>query len=140
VICHAPATPFNRKTMQRLAAIDALVVDDHEPSRSLNARALRDAGCGGVREAESGAAALALLAAQPAGLMLVDQRMPGMDGAAFIAAVRADPRLAHARIVMITGSCDPQVAETARAAGADVVLVKPAPPSAVVRAVLALLT
>jgi two-component system chemotaxis response regulator CheY len=125
--------------MAKTAQIDALIVDDHDPSRALYARALHEAGAGRVREAEDAARALALLADEPASLILVDQMMPGMDGMEFVAAVRANPRLAHALIVMISGYAEGGFAEAARAAGADAVLAKPVTPGAVLRAIEALL-
>ncbi|MGE0742784.1 MAG: response regulator [Hyphomonadaceae bacterium] len=121
------------------AHLAALIVDDHEASRALNVRAVRSLGINGVREAESGAQALDLLRALPADLILADHRMPGMNGAEFIAAVRADPALRHARILLITGFGDARIRDTAREAGADAVVVKPAPPSVVARAVAELL-
>lgn len=119
-----------------LAAIDAIVVDDHEPSRALNARALASLGVGDVRTASTGSEALALLRARPAALILADQRMPGMTGLELIAQVRAESAIAHARIILISG--DPRVSKAAQEAGADAVLVKPALPSQVAKAVGAL--
>jgi two-component system chemotaxis response regulator CheY len=122
----------------KLEALAALVVDDHEPTRALLSRVLRNAGLADVRDAADAATALALLADRPAHLILADNRMPGMDGLDFIRAVRAEPRLAHARILMLTGDDDRRLVETARAAGADAVLAKPAPPSELLRAIAAL--
>ena len=86
-----------------------------------------------VREASGAAEAMALLEHAPADLILADRRMPGMDGLDFVSAVRAEPRWAHARILMLTGDVGAEAA--AKQAGADDVLLKPAPPSEVLRAV-----
>ncbi len=110
--------------MSALASLDILIVDDHEPMRAMLRKVLERAGVEAIRDAANGTAALALLREKPAQLILVDRNMPGMDGAAFIAHVRADPRLAAAHILMITG--DARQAENA--AGADAVLVKPVAP------------
>ncbi len=92
-----------------------------------------------VREAGDGAQALDLLRAQPANLILVDQLMPGMDGVELISAVRSEPGIAGARIVMITGYAETSVTKTAEAAGADLVLAKPLAPAALVSALEKLL-
>ena len=76
-----------------------------------------------MRAAATRREALALLSVRPANLILADQNMPGMDGLAFVAAVRAEPALAGARIIMLSGDSD--AAHAARLAGADAVLVKP---------------
>lgn len=97
-----------------------LVVDDHEAMRTLLVKVLTRAGFESVREAASGEAALALMAEQPADLILVDQNMPGMKGAEFVARVRDAG--SDARIVMITGDA------RAELGAADALLVKPVSP------------
>jgi two-component system, chemotaxis family, chemotaxis protein CheY len=119
----------------RLAALDVLIVDDQDSMRALLTRALARAGLVKVRAAGDAAQALALLAERPADIIVVDQQMPGMDGLAFIAAVRAEPRLSQARIVMLTGHDDRSVADGARVAGADAVLVKPISPRALLETI-----
>lgn len=122
--------------MTGFAALDVLIVDDHPAMRALLRKVLERAGAASVRDAAGGAEGLALLAQQAAQLILVDQTMPGMDGVAFVEQVRAQG--AAARIMMITGRGDARTAETARAAGADAVLVKPIAPSDLLAAIAAL--
>ncbi|MEQ1707590.1 MAG: response regulator [Terricaulis sp.] len=121
-----------------ISSLDILIVDDHDPMRAILEKALRAAGASVVRGAEDAGQALALLAERPADLVIADLMMPGMDGLAFVAALRADARLAHARIVMITGYAN--VADEARTAGADVVLLKPITPAELLAAVETALT
>lgn len=121
--------------MLTLETLDVLIVDDHEPTRALFTRALTRAGVSRVRDAASGAEALERLRERAANVIVADNKMPGMSGAEFIAAVRAEPAWAHARIVMATGSAEAEVAAAARAAGADAVVVKPLPPSALLQAI-----
>lgn len=102
-----------------------LVVDDQEMMRTLLSRVLMEAGFEKVREAESGSAALAHLRERSADLIFVDYAMPRLNGAAFVAAVRADAALGNPRIIMISGMTDPADHKAARDAGADIVLVKP---------------
>jgi len=125
--------------MRVLETLDVLIVDDHEPTRRIYAHALREAGVASVRDAASGADALERLGDYPAAVIVVDNRMPGGSGPEFIAAVRANPACAHARIVMATGSAEPDVAAAARAAGADAVVVKPLTPRALLQAIEAVL-
>lgn len=113
--------------------LDVLIVDDHEAMRLLLRKVLERAGAERVRDAGDGAAGLAALADSAASLILVDHRMPDMDGTAFIARVKQSG--AAAKIIMITGHAEPRYAEAARAAGADDVLTKPISPSALVRAI-----
>jgi two-component system chemotaxis response regulator CheY len=113
-----------------LATLPILIVDDHEAMRTLLCTVLERAGAGDVRVAASGEEALALLAEAPAGLVLADQTMPGMDGVALVAHLRADERMHGARIVMISGKNDAAHREEAAQAGVDAVLVKPVSPRA----------
>ncbi len=108
-----------------LADLDVLIVDDHEAMRALLARVLSKAGVVRVRAAASAAEALAALREHPATLILADRNMPGMDGLAFVAAVRADPALCAAKVIMVSGTAGAEHTAAARAAGADAVLVKP---------------
>ncbi len=122
----------------RLEDLDLLIVDDHEAMRTMLVRGLTAAGVGRVRAAGGGAEALALLRERPADVILADQNMPEMDGLAFIAAVRAEPALAAARVLMLSGAVGTRHVEAARAAGADAVLTKPASPRDLLAAIGAL--
>lgn len=106
----------------KLTDLSVLVVDDHPAMRELLRKVLTRAGFAGVREAASGAEALAAMEDAPANLILVDQNMPAMSGADFIARVRADSRWRGARVLLITGDA------RANIDGADAVLVKPVSP------------
>ncbi len=121
--------------MKTLATLDFLIVDDDDATRAMLEKALRGAGAAHVRGAEDAAQALALMAAQPADVLISDLLMPGMDGLEFVAVLRA----AHAntRILILTGYAN--MADKARAAGADAVLIKPMAPGAFVAAVEAAL-
>jgi len=121
-----------------LGDLDVLIVDDHETMRVLLARVFTKAGVNNVRDAASGAEALVALSERPATLILADQNMPGMDGTAFVSAVRADPKLSAARVMIISGKSSREHEAAARAAGADMVLVKPVAPSELLTAINAL--
>lgn len=83
-----------------------LVVDDQEPNVRLLGTLLSQAGYD-VVPAMSGPAALARLDAHVPDLVLLDRRMPGMDGFAVLEALRADPRTAATPVIVITASDDP---------------------------------
>lgn len=117
--------------MADLAALDILIVDDDAPMRAVIERALRGAGASRIRSAESAPQALTLLAAQAADLIITDHQMPEMAGLEFVAAIRADAKLKHARVLMISG-----YAEVANSApGVDAVLMKPIEAGALMAAV-----
>jgi signal transduction histidine kinase/CheY-like chemotaxis protein/HPt (histidine-containing phosphotransfer) domain-containing protein len=110
----------------RLAGVLVLVVDDSATALELLAEQLERLGCQ-VRTADSGQAALDQLAAlspRTPDVVLVDWRMPGLDGFQTAARLRAlDTPPAH--IVMISASGDESVAERARELGLDGCLGKP---------------
>lgn len=79
-----------------------LVVDDDEPIRDTLRSVLEDAGHA-VTDAPDGVAALDVLRASPHRMVvLLDLRMPGMDGAGLLGTVAGDRTLAtrHAYILM----------------------------------------
>jgi adenylate cyclase len=82
----------------------ALIVDDSTVNRKLLARLLDTLGIATV-EAEEGSAALAVLGADggDVAVVLLDIVMPGMDGYATLAAIKADERLRHLPVIMISG-------------------------------------
>ena len=81
-----------------------LVVDDDEPLRRLLFWTLTDEGYA-VTAAPDGAAALALVHAVPPGLILLDMRMPVLDGWAFARRYRARP-CQGAPIICVTAAVD----------------------------------
>lgn len=98
-----------------------LVVDDNGALRENLAECLQMEGYA-VEVASTGEAALARLGSGPLpDAVLLDLLMPGMDGGALMAAIRAEPRYARIRLVLITG----HPSARARAGDADAVLPKP---------------
>jgi two-component system cell cycle response regulator len=79
-----------------------LVVDDEQMNRLILRRALEAEGRG-VREAPDGQVALAALRAEPIDIVLLDLVMPVLDGYATLAAIKADPDLAHVPVIIISG-------------------------------------
>jgi len=102
-----------------------LVVDDVAANRAILTAILHNAGFDAVRELERGDAVCAAAAAWPADLVLLDGRMPDMDGLAVVRALRAQDATRAVRVVMVTASVFEEDRRAARAAGADGFLGKP---------------
>lgn len=101
-----------------------LVVDDIEVNlRLLTAKLAAE--YFEVSSADSGEAALAILAAQPVDLVLLDVMMPGLDGFEVCRRIKASPRLMHVPVVLITALDQPEDRLAGLDAGADDFLTKP---------------
>lgn len=104
-----------------------LVEDD--PDIALLARiAIEEFGGLGFVHHSSGADALPTIAADPPDLLLLDYRMPGMNGAEVMAAVRETKVGRDLPIVFMTASLMPKHVERLRELGAADVLAKPFDP------------
>jgi DNA-binding NarL/FixJ family response regulator len=116
--------------------IRVLVADDQALVRA-GFVALLDAqdGIAVIAEADTGIAALAAARELRPEVVLMDIRMPEMDGLAATRAIAADPALANVRVVVLTTfELDEYVFEAMRA-GASGFLVKHTEPAELVRAV-----
>ena len=88
-----------------------------------------------VGEADNGAAALELVRTLSPDVVLMDIRMPGVDGLAALRRITAEPDLADVRVLVLTTfELDEYVFEAVRL-GASGVLVKHTQPADLVRAV-----
>lgn len=101
-----------------------LVVDDDADVRSLFCRALGRAGFR-TRECAGGRDALAALIESDAALVLLDSRMPDMDGTTVLRAMRGDPGLRAIPVIMVTGQGEVDERVAGLDAGADDYVVKP---------------
>ncbi|WP_431855509.1 response regulator [Azospirillum sp.] len=103
-----------------------LLAEDERMTQAVAAALLRRAGHA-VTVVDDGRAALEAVRAQPFDLVLLDLRMPEMDGIEALRRIRALPDRAQAavRVVVLTASALPEDADRCRAAGADAVLAKP---------------
>ena len=99
-----------------------LVADDNADMREYLGRLLAGYAVTAVAD---GSAALAAARARPPDLVLTDAMMPGMDGFALVAALRAEPRLAGVPVIMVSARAGAESAVDGLAAGADDYLVKP---------------
>lgn len=109
--------------------LSVLVVDDNETNRRIFDELLRSWGvypcC-----VDSGAAALNALVdanarGKPFALMLLDARMPVMDGVTVAALVKDNPALQRLGVLMLTSTTDPVSRERFAELGLDACLIKP---------------
>src|SRR5580693_8112778 len=114
--------------------ISVLIVDDHPVVR----RGLRvllevQEGIEVAGEAGDGDTALALAAEHTPDLILLDLKLPGMDGIAVLCALKA--RDSAARVLVLTSATEPALASLALRSGAAGVIYKDVDPEALVRAI-----
>lgn len=112
-------------------AIRVLVVDDHPLFRMGLSLALTAAGFEVVGEAGDGEQAVQLAAAGAADLVVMDVRMPGLDG--IEACARLTARSDGPVVVMLTTHDEPGVIAAARQAGAAAFLSKETAPKELAR-------
>ncbi|MGD0705141.1 MAG: response regulator transcription factor [Trebonia sp.] len=114
--------------------ISVLIVDDHPVVRR-GLRVLLEV-AGGIEvagEAGDGDTALALAAEHTPDLILLDLKLPGMDGIAVLSALKA--RDSAARVLVLTSATEPALASLALRSGAAGVIYKDVDPDALVRAI-----
>jgi DNA-binding NarL/FixJ family response regulator len=114
--------------------ISVLIVDDHPVVRR-GLRVLLEV-AGGIEvagEAGDGGTALALAAEHTPDVILLDLKLPGLDGIAVLGALKA--RDSKARVLVLTSATEPALASLALRSGAAGVLYKDVDPDALVRAI-----
>jgi CheY-like chemotaxis protein len=80
-----------------------LILDDEPVNRLLLATILASAGHDWI-EASTGPEALLLAREQRPDLIVLDLRLPGMDGPEFVKALRSDPEIAGTRLALYTAT------------------------------------
>ncbi|HEV2083038.1 MAG TPA: ATP-binding protein [Brevundimonas sp.] len=142
----APAVEVEAASESTMAAptphetIHVLVADDNATNRFLAVRLLEMFGCT-ADVVEDGAAALQAVQVRPYDLVLMDIKMPVMDGVEATRAVRALSGPAGLLpILALTANADDRDAETYLAAGMDGVVQKPIQPDVLLDAIRRVLT
>ena len=113
---------------QPTSTIKILVVDDQEQNRAFARAALEDEGYE-VLSAASGEEGIELYRAHAPDCVLLDVRMPGLDGFATCARIRDLPHGAETPIVFLTAQRDLDTFDAALRAGGDDFLTKPVRPT-----------
>jgi len=117
-----------------------LFVEDSEVNRRVIKEMLR-AGDIDMAEAEDGFAGLEAIEAGDFDLVLMDLRMPGMDGLTAIRHIRArTDHKASLPIIVVTADDGPTIVSDCRAAGADDVMRKPVSMNVLFEGIVALLS
>ena len=110
----------------------ALILDDSRAMRMILRRIMRSAGFE-VVEAADGRQGLDALAGGPLpDVALVDWNMPGIDGLAFVNAVRDNPDYRPMTLMMVTTESEHDQVVRALAAGAHEYIIKPFTADAIV--------
>jgi signal transduction histidine kinase len=105
-----------------------LVVDDNAQNRALAEAALQDEGYRVVL-ANDGEAALRAFESEQFDCVLLDVRMPGMDGFEVCRRIRSAPRGCHTPVLFLTAQRDVDSFDAAIDAGGDDFLTKPVRPT-----------
>lgn len=106
-----------------------LVVDDEEVVRLSHIRTLASMHCN-VEVVKNGVEALGVMEQRPADVVLLDLRMPGMDGMAVLKTIKQ--RWPETEVVIITGYPNIETAKEAVRLGAYDYLTKPVGPDEVI--------
>jgi len=112
------STPTNNN------GIRVLVVEDYADNRDLLTEYLTFRGFA-VSAAADGDAAIRLAREEPPDVILMDLRMPGVDGWQATRQLKADPMTAHVPVIAVTAHALRPEVQSARDAGCDAVVAKP---------------
>ncbi|WP_085282424.1 chemotaxis response regulator CheY [Colwellia chukchiensis] len=102
-----------------------LVVDDFSTMRRIIKNLLRDLGFTNISEADDGSTALPMLKDGDFDFVVTDWNMPGMQGIDLLKAIRADEKLAHIPVLMVTAEAKKEQIVMAAQAGVNGYIVKP---------------
>jgi len=102
-----------------------LVVDDFSTMRRIVRNLLKELGFLNVQEAEDGVDALAKLRANEFDFVVSDWNMPNMTGIDLLREIRADDKLKHLPVLMVTAEAKKENIIAAAQAGASGYVVKP---------------
>ena len=102
-----------------------LVVDDFSTMRRIVRGLLKEMGCNTVDEAEDGAVALQMLKTNRYDFVVSDINMPNMNGFDLLVALKADDKLKHIPVLMVTAEARKEDILLAAQSGAAGYVVKP---------------
>jgi len=115
-----------------------ILIADDEPHITALVRVTLEDDRVRIVEASTGEEALDLLETVQPDVVLLDVNMPGIDGFEVCRRLRADPRYAETKVVMLTAAAQAADRARGRAVGADEYLTKPFSPIRLLSVVQAL--
>ncbi|MGB0756866.1 MAG: response regulator [Patescibacteria group bacterium] len=95
-----------------------LIVDDEPELVELFSDILKTAGYD-IFKAYDGREAMHVVQENMPDLILLDVKMPGVDGFTFLAQLRDDPKLAHIKVIMLSNMQGQEYLDQATALGSD---------------------
>lgn len=110
-----------------------LVIDDNSNIRMLVTTTLRANPDYHVMEADNGVAGLEIAGREIPDLILLDVRMPGMDGLQVCRLLKSSPTTSKIKIILLTGLEDDEDRQRGKEACADDYFTKPFRPTALLR-------
>ena len=102
-----------------------LIVDDFSTMRRIIKNMLRDLGFTNTYEADDGTTALPMLKNGSFDFLVTDWNMPGMSGIDLLSCVRADDRIKHLPVLMVTAEAKREQIIKAAQAGVNGYVIKP---------------
>lgn len=102
-----------------------LVVDDFSTMRRIVRGLLKEMGCNNVEEAEDGTVALQMLKTSRYDFVVSDINMPNMNGFELLKAMKAEEKLKHIPVLMVTAEARKEDIVMAAQSGAAGYVVKP---------------
>ena len=102
-----------------------LIVDDFSTMRCIVRGMLKEMGCNNAEEAEDGVVALGMLKHGKFDFVVSDFNMPNMNGLDLLKAVKADDRLKHLPVLMVTAEARKEDIVLAARIGAAGYIIKP---------------
>ncbi len=111
--------------MRQPSDLKFLVVDDFSTMRRIVRGLLKEMGCNNVEEAEDGAVALNMLRSHRYDFIVSDINMPNVNGFELLKALKADEKLKHIPVLMVTAEARKEDIVLAAQSGAAGYVVKP---------------
>lgn len=102
-----------------------LIVDDFSTMRRIVKNLLADLGFTNTAEAEDGNSALTALRTSTIDFVVTDWNMPGMTGIELLRSIRADDKLKHLPVLMVTAEAKREQIIEAAQAGVNGYIIKP---------------
>lgn len=110
--------------LRQVSGLSVIVADDNEDNRRV-LEGMLDSIADKIYSATNGLEVLALLDEHKVDLVLMDFRMPQMDGLECTRKIRSDPAFKDILVIMVTASAGPDTRANAIEAGCDAYLSKP---------------